>query len=523
MINTYLLDSQSELDYLFQSGQIDEEQYRLLDEFFSAIPYPAVREDERLLDAIIRQYPELEILGDSLDDLELHDLSIDKPNAGGLLQKLESAFSYRIYHDLDQDKSRRQLITLSGKYTGDFVYYLQMEKDISGEDYYFRKRYIRFDHNRLNCEAGNFNPGWGMGISLGYHSDFLGREDLPYKSALFPQLGKFNGIRLQYKSSLSPVAMLSYDRSDNARGRMAALGTEYRYKNLNAGFIGSYFEIQNFENGTAYSDLILGAAFEYKWGEYDFESEISQSNGRYIAYCFDLKRKFEKGQMSIAGWNYPLGYINPYGSGRANSDYKTIEIENTGLKYASRQNGEWGVWARSSYYIFGKHQTSISANYWSDAGKEEKFRMKISERFKLSKQFETELTYLWGDDNIGGDYGHRQHLRMDIFYRGSLKNRLRLSGELKRVYYSYGRRDYIRAELKGIFPIADKINSIVKFSRIDYDMTDGSPGYWLLYLSENIQFGDHIYLRAVMDSREGEKYNLIDSARFNLLVTLLTG
>ena len=149
--------------------------------------------------------------------------------------------------------------------------------------------------------------------------------------------------------------------------------------------------------------------------------------------------------------------------------------------------------------------------------------MKISEQFKLSNQFKTELTYLWCDDNIGGDYGHRQHLRIDIFYRGSLKNRLRISGELKRVYYSYGRRDYIRAELKGIFPIADKINSIVKFSRIDYDMTDGSPGYWLIYLSENIQFGDHIYLRAVMDSREGQKYNLIDSARFNLLVTLLTG
>jgi len=167
--------------------------------------------------------------------------------------------------------------------------------------------------------------------------------------------------------------------------------------------------------------------------------------------------------------------------------------------------------------------TSISGNYWSDAGEEGKIRLKFSERFNISNSFQTELTYLWGDDNIGGVYGDRQHLRLDLFYGGSMKKRFRLSGELKRVYYSYGRRDYFRAELKAAYPLSENLNSIVKISRIDYDMIDGSPGYWFIYLGERITFGDHIYLRAVIDSREGKEYNLIDSARFNLLITLLTG
>lgn len=415
-------------------------------------------------------------------------------------------------------------MTLSGQYAGDLVYYLQMEKDDSGQNYYFRKRYLRYEHRRISLDIGNFNPRWGMGVSLGYHSDFLGRDDNPsYKSGLFPMLGKFNGIRMQYHSNLSPLAMFSYDRTHLARGRLAALGTEYKFKGLNVGIIGSYFKIENFENGKDYSDFIFGGSVKFKWNEYNFISEISSNDYANFAWCFDLKRKFDRGKIALSGWNYPHGYINPYGAGRANSDYKTIVIGDTDLEYASRQNGEWGIWARSSYSLFEPHLTSISANYWSDAGEQEKFRIKISKGFRISKIFQTELTYLWGDDNIGGNYGERQHLRMDIVCGSSIRKRLRLSGELKRVYHSYGRRDYVRAELKAICAVSDRINSIVKFSRIDYDVSDGSPGYWLLYLSENITFGDHIYLRAVMDSREGRDYNLIDSARFNLLVTLLTG
>jgi hypothetical protein len=488
------------------------------------MPYPAVGLDE-LIDAILNQYPELEISSDSLEDSELRNLDIPAPDvSGGIFHKLESALSYRIYHDLDQDKSRRQLITFSGKYSKDFIYYLQMEKDESGQDYYFRKRYFRLNGKKFNLELGNFNPRWGMGISLGYHADFLGRDDnLSYKSALFPKLGKFNGIRLQYNSSLSPLAMYSYDRSHSAQGKLAAFGTEYKHKGLNVGIIGSNFEIENLQNGKYYSDFIFGGSLKFKWNKYDFISEISSNDFPNFAWCFDLKRKFNKGNISLSGWNYPDGYVNPYGAGRANSDYKTIEIEDTGLEYKSRQNGEWGIWARSSYSLFKQHLTSISANYWSDAGEEEKFRIKLSERFRISETLETELTYLWGDDYIGGDYGDRQHIRMDIICGSSIRKRLRLSAELKRVYYSYGRRDYVRAEVKAVYPLSDKINSIVKFSRIDYDMSDGSPGYWLVYLSENITFGDHIYLRAVMDSREGREHNLIESARFNLLVTLLTG
>jgi hypothetical protein len=525
LIDTYLIDSQSELDYLYESGQIDLEQFQLLDEFFATRYYG----DSSDLDEIARvlsAQAEYQFIG--LDSLSFKDEGLDSITAEAsylaFLQKLKFRLAYRLYQNVASDDTRRQLVTLSGHPAKKIDYYFEAEKNQESGDFFLRKRGLSITSGDLEMEFGNYIPSRGMGITLGYHSGFLNKDDNPtYQSALFPIKGHYNGINLEYNSTFAPTLILSYDRSKNMRGRLAAFGCDYVKKNLRIGLLGQYHYLENWETGSDYSNFIAGMHFQYSRADYKFQGEISESERRYFAWIFQADRKFPNGSFSLSGWNYHSGYINPYGGGKANSDYVTLEIEQTGLQYRSRQNGEWGILILSKYDIYKAHSIAIDANYWRDGGCEKKVRARFSDKIRLGHTLEGVITYLWGDDNLDLDYGQRQHLRLDLLYRKNPILNLRLSLQAERVHYSYGRRDYLRGEMKTIFPVGNSVFSTIKISRVNYYSDRVLPGYWLVYFSENLMLGKNVTLRAVLDSREGKEYNLLNSARFNLQLTLMGG
>lgn len=522
LLDTYFLDSESELDYLFQNGEIDSEQYQLLEELFSTLPFTTRSIRIPSLNNVIQNEDEYSSFDDSLEIQDLDNSSTFEilPYLQWL-KRIKTSISYRMYHDLDADEARRQLVNISGRPDAGFSYYFEAEKNNDCNIYHIRKRIVRFSYQNLKAEIGNFNPSWGMGVTLGYYSDFLNKDDNPaYRSFLFPSKGRFNGVRLQYDSKISPIVMLSYDRSKTANARVAGMGVDYETNNLSMGILGNYHAIKNLTNGYDYSNLIIGNTVRYKSNKYFWQSELSGSEGKFFAWSTNFARKLDRGRFAISAWSYPIGYLNPYGGGKANSDYSTIQIEDTGLEMRSRQFGEWGILSQSQYILFENHLTSFAANYWRDGGLEEKFRMKVCDQFAINSFLDAAVTYLWGDDNLDEDFGQRQHVRFDLLYGKTPRNRIRFSTELKRIYYLYGRRDIARFELRAVYPISESINSALKFCRVDYDMADGAPGYWMVYLSEDITFGDYLFLRAVVDTREGTNYNMVSSARFTLQIIL---
>jgi len=525
LIDTYLIDSQSELDYLYESGQIDLEQFQLLDEFFATRYYGGSSDLNQMARVLFAQaeYPFIGLDSQLFIDDGLKSISAE-PAYFTFLQKLKFRLSYRFYQNVSSDDTRRQLLTLSDRPAKKIHYYIEAEKNRESGDFFLRKKGLRLTSGELDMEFGNFIPNRGMGITLGYHSGFLNKDDNPtFESALFPMMGRYNGVSLEYNHAYSPALFLSHDRSKNIRGRLAAFGCDYVKKKLRIGFLGQYHYLENWETDSDYSNLIAGTHFEYSSGDYKFQGEISEHEMKYFAWIFQADRKFIKGSFSLSGWNYHSGYINPYGGGKANSDYITLEIEQTGLKYRSRQNGEWGILIRSKYDVYNAHSIGMDANYWRDGGCVKKIRARFSDKIRLGNELEGVITYLWGDDNLDLDHGHRQHLRLDLLYRKNPVLNLRLSLQAERVYYSYGRRDYLRGEMKAIFPIGKSVISTVKISRIDYNSDRDLAGYWLVYLSEYLMLCKNVSLRAVLDSREGKEYNLLNSARFNLQLTLMGG
>ncbi len=525
MIDTYLIDSQSELDYLYESGQIDLEQFLLLDEFFATRYYGGSSDLDDMAQVLSAQseYPFIGL--DSLLFTDDHlELISSEPAYSAFLQKLKFRLAYRLYQNVASDDSRRQLVTLSGRPAKKIDYYFEAEKNQESGDFFFRKRGLRMISGDLKMEFGNFIPNRSMGVTLGHHGGFLNKDENPtYESALFPMMGRYNGISLEYNSTFAPTLILSYDRSKNMRGRLAAFGCDLVRKNMRFGLLGQYHYLENWETGSDYSNFIAGTYVEYSSGDYKFQGEISENEMRYFAWIFQADRKFAYGSFSLSGWNYHKGYINPYGGGKANSDYVTLEIGQTGLQYRSRQNGEWGILIRSKYDVYNAHSIGMDANYWRDGGSEKKIRARVSDKIQLGHTLEGVITYLWGDDNLDLDYGQRQHLRLDLLYRKNPLLNLRLSLQAERMYYSYGRRDYLRGEMKAIFPIGNSVFSTIKISRVNYHSDRDLPGYWLVYFSENLMLGKNISLRAVLDSREGQEYNLLNSARFNLQLTLMGG
>jgi hypothetical protein len=524
LIDTYYPDSQPELDYLFESGQIDLEQYKLLDEYFSSLPFMSGNEIARLNDLLSIWVDYLDTTLTSQQYQELQDEISPKHASIKIPEEFKSSISYRIYQDLSEDKSHRQLMSFRGEFKNHFIYYIEMEKNVKSGDFYFLRRNLTLRLGQTELELGNYLPDWGMGVTLGYHSEFLAKsDDHRFKSIMFPAKGRFNGIRFQYNGKFKPHLLFSYDRSKKYRGQLIAVGSDYQSDKFTIGLMNSYYQLDNYSKEKRYEDLIVGSHFRWTSGKYKLQAEISESDLKYIAWNFQINRKYDSGKFSLFAWNYNSGYLNPFGAGRANSDYRTTYDEDSIFSYRSRQNGEWGIFTQSGWKIMSGHNLGISANYWRDGGAEEKVRSRFSDRFVLSGSLDAMITYLWGDDNLDKDYGDRQHLRLDLIYSDRPWTRLRFTTEVKRIYYTSGRKEYLRAELKATFPISAAIKSSLKISRIDSDLGDGAPGYWFIYFSEEIVFTNGLIARIIFDTREGEKYDLLRSARFNVTLTLLTG
>ena len=268
-------------------------------------------------------------------------------------------------------------------------------------------------------------------------------------------------------------------------------------------------------------NLFWGGYLNWNKSDYEIEAEISGAKLKKYAGIISLAKKQEWGKIQLQGWNYPLGYVNPYGGGRANSDYRTVELDSTDISFHSRQNGEYGILSRTDYKFNSRHAVSVTGNYWRDGGLEKKYRLRLADNLRLSKNINGKLTLLYGDDNLDEDYGYRQHVRIDLTHTVRTRNSLRLSAEFKRIFYSYGRRDYLRAEVKYSRRFSENISSSIKISRLDSDLIDGQPGYWFVYLEEDVGFGQRFRVRVLLDSKEGRHYNLINSARINLQITMV--
>jgi hypothetical protein len=100
---------------------------------------------------------------------------------------------------------------------------------------------------------------------------------------------------------------------------------------------------------------------------------------------------------------------------------------------------------------------------------------------------------------------------------------LRAGIEFKRIDYSYGRRDYLRTEVRALWNITDRIATSFKLSRIDNDISDAESGYWLIYLTEELSLNSNLFLKLMLDSREGRYYNLLNSAKLKLSLEFITG
>jgi hypothetical protein len=151
LINTYWLDSETELQYLFESGQIDIEQYLLLDELFSLPQHFDSAQTENILQS-------LKDLSD-IDYLQIDSLITRKQKKPhSLWSNIRTRFSYRYYQNLDDNISNRELIYFSGDVDQRIEYDLQLEKSDDQRDLYFRRRSLSYENKNWHIQLGNFYP-----------------------------------------------------------------------------------------------------------------------------------------------------------------------------------------------------------------------------------------------------------------------------------------------------------------------------------------------------------------------------
>lgn len=519
LLNTYWLDSESELQYLFESGQIDLEKYLLLDELFSLPQYF----DSLALSEILRSVEDLSGMDAVAIDSMIYEYEMRRQKTR-ILERLGMKFSYRYYQDFDRHRSSREYIYLTGTYDKSLECDFQLERSNDHRDLYFRRRKISFSRGKIRIDLGNFYPRWGEGITVGYHSRFLDKDNnRVYRSILYPRLGRYNGLHLSIENDeVSSELILSHDRTPDQNGSLAALNLAYNIGRCKVGLIASYHVLKNEQNNSDYQKIVTGAYCDYRLDPYRFRAEISEYEGSYYAYYMQISRGYPKGRFHLSAWNYPTGYINPYGSGRANSDYLSVEIEDTHIEYRSRQNGEYGFLLNNSLKLSNRIHVSSDLNFWRDGGAEEKLRGRWLARYELNRLLDLRFTFLWGDDNLSEDYGRRDHYRLDLIWRAYGKGYIRIGTEFKRVSYDYGRRDFMRIEASLRLPLTESISTSMKLSRVDLDMTDDEAGYWLIYLGEKLSLGKNLFLKATLDTREGKTYNLIESGRIILTMEFIS-
>jgi hypothetical protein len=476
LLPEYIFPDYETLEWLYESGQIDQDEFDRWSELF--------------LDSIPR-------LTDSLE-------------ATPTVRSTAHRIDYKAYQRADESDPYRQLIRIRSRQSPGIYGDVTAEKLNDGR-FAFRNRMVGWSDGTSRIELGGVDPVWCGGLVAGRHAIFLKKSNRS-ETALYPMKSRFNGLLAQTKRrNLLVAAVVSYDQGDKYSSTVVGGDLVYNVGRSNIETSILRGRIRDID-GRAADIFVFGAGANIVRKK-QFAANMNMSfdgggDGAFLLGLFSSKRKH-----SVRVWHYGRHYTNPFGAGRANPDTRPVEIDEISLEYRSRYTDETGIQTRSTL-PFSIHSLLVESNWWR-SGETEKYRVKLTHTLKANNHNRLKLTILSGDDDLARTgyeiYTAHLHYRNTGLSFGDLK----IAGKVRSK--SYGDEDRISYSVESTFETRGLLHRSALLIRwYDPDTYKDHDHYLYGYIRESFDLDDSVRLSLLISSRFGPAQNTVGSTRLRL-------
>ena len=202
-LNGYIITDYETLEWLFETGQIDADEFERWNEFFTDSLYSSRQPIDPMKNA-----------EDNQTEWKTYRKSLQ--------------FDYRIYHKCTESKPYRQVIGVRTISRRGFYCDINMEQT-RDRRLYFRDRRLGWSNHDTYVELGGLDPLWCGGLILGRHPVFLGEKDKE-KSFLYPLKARFNGASITKEiNNIDISALSSYDKDEQFSATVNGVRIGYKY------------------------------------------------------------------------------------------------------------------------------------------------------------------------------------------------------------------------------------------------------------------------------------------------------
>lgn len=480
------IENLEKLEWLFETGQIDSDEYDRLLEFF---------------------VDSLRASSDTLGlppNLNLADL---RPTA--FFESID--FDYRMYHRANEDKPYRQLYDAELELRAGISLETDLERDSDGE-ISARHRSIGWSSDRFFLQAGSVDPVFCGGLVLGRHPLFLD-DKKPINSALYPTRSRYNGLFASVDRDIWSVSITaSMDRNETHRS--GVLGTQVEHTTGEHIFrvSAARTEISNRSTGANLTSSVFGFESELRFGRSRFDLSAAVDPDGDPAYILTFTDSPGKHELSL--WRYSSHYDNPFMAARANSDTREIDLEEVGLSFRSRYSGETGLRLRTELEILRKLELRIVSNLWR-TGEHEKYRMKNTLKYSLGAGREIRIAYFSGDDSLSSGSGELSSVRAAYTNPISHSGTIAVSGYTLRDNRQGAGERNLNGECRVKFG-SKRLRSDLIVRYYDPDVKESRDQYVYVSTAQAIQPSPGIILSLLLSTRFGPKEDSINRMRLKV-------
>ncbi len=347
-----IFPSEDELLEALNQGEIDSEQYQILQEIFiegisekniyllEEIPYLNKFSVKNLKDYSIYQKEQLDYIS-----------SFPK-------RKIKNGdFIYKYYQKFNENEDARYRLKARYKFNSSWQFDLRLQKEYSSnERIVHRSLYYQSTNGIMNyLYFGNYSKKIGLGAVFGYRGkllDFSGNID--DESFLFPDYGGKNGFLLnlgnkKYNTIIFTNVIRDYEHLFRTIG--GSIKQESESYTLQP--ILSVTRLSNRESSVYVDDYKTGINLSKKYKEISNEIEFIYQYGikQSFAVVAEGEINFEKSfDATYSFWNYANDYIDLESGSKSGLLRRSIELNEIDYSFSSRRTGQRGGLLNLSFH-----------------------------------------------------------------------------------------------------------------------------------------------------------------------------
>ncbi len=392
--------------------------------------------------------------------------------------------------------------------TSDFTGMIDWRHD--GTRGIWQRRLLAWQNHGLALQLGNIEPRWGRGLVVGRRSRFVGSaSSAPISGDWWqPSRSRFNGLWLPVGESraISSDLVVSDIRSARLDERMAALQLTTGTRSVRVGVIGLTGTVTRRDSAGTYAERIAGGHIRLGRNDRQVLAEVAVDRRGTTAKAAEVLWRFGGGRFHGRAWSYDAGYTNPWGGGPGHSDTRTVVLDGTTERFASRTAGERGfslaTRLNSEGPIFGGF-ASIDWEWLTHReGDDEPVQNAWTARANWKRGDLRIRPFARGCTDSSGTTQHGFGSSVEL---GTSDRRLNTRVELGR--HNGSGTMYLRTSLsmKWTFSEALRLEPAVRW--YDPDLHRPADGYWYFYFTEVITVASMLRLEAALVWKRYESHS----------------